>query len=130
MAQLAEREGQTPIAQRLLPLLLSDDTLQGRPSVVERVQGMITRCSVPGIAGDLRALASRPDSTLTLERITCPTLLLVGEEDAITPPSDSEMMADLLPDVRLSIIPSAGHLPNMENPDTFNFSFLSFLESL
>ena len=130
MAQRAEHEGQEGIATALLPRLLTSETLEDRSDIVDRVRGMMTRVSVQGMAGDLRAMAARDDSTETLGQITVPTLVIVGEEDTLTPPSESEMMARELPDASLQIIPSGAHLVNIENPDTYNFQLLAFLESI
>jgi pimeloyl-ACP methyl ester carboxylesterase len=130
LAQRAEREGPAPIAETLLPRLLTQATLRHRPGTVEYVRSMIMRTSVAGIAGDLRGMALRPDSTETLGQIACPTLILVGEEDVLTPPADSEMMAQNIRGAYLQVIPEAAHLSPLENPDTFNFALLSFLEGL
>jgi pimeloyl-ACP methyl ester carboxylesterase len=130
MAQRAESEGQDSIATAMLPRLLTSETLEDRSDIAARVRGMMTKVSVQGIAGDLRAMAARVDSTETLGQMTVPTLVIVGEEDALAPPTDSEMMARELPDASLQIIPGGGHLVNIENPDTYNFQLLVFLESL
>ena len=130
MAQRAESEGQDTIAAALLPRLLTSETLEDRSDIVARVRGMLTKVSIQGMAGDLRAMAARIDSTETLGQITVPSLVIVGEEDTLTPPTDSEMMAREIPDASLQIIPGGGHLVNIENPDTYNFQLLAFLESL
>ena len=59
--------------------------------------------------------------------ITCPTLILVGEEDGITPPSLSEELQHLIPGSRLAPIERAGHLANAEQPQAFNGTIESFL---
>ena len=69
MAQLAEREGAGPIAERLTPWLLSPDTVANRQDVVDTLSAMITRCPVEGIAGDLRGMALRSDSSDLLPNI-------------------------------------------------------------
>lgn len=130
MAKRAESEGQAPIADALLPRLLTPDTIENRSDIVERVRAMIMKCSVEGIAGDLRAMATRPDSADTLGVMTVPTLVIVGEEDALTPPLESERMAEALPDSNLQMIPDAAHVSNIENPGTFNFALLGFLETV
>ena len=67
-----------------------------------------------------RSAAARPDSTGDLAGIAVPTLVVVGEEDAITPPADARAMADAILDAELRTIPGAGHLSNLENPEAFN----------
>ena len=130
MALRAESEGQDIVATALLPRLLTPETLENRSDIVAQVRGMMTKVSVEGMAGDLRAMATRVDSTENLGQMTAPTLVIVGEEDVLTPPADSELMARELPDASLQIIPGGGHLVNIENPDTYNFQLLAFLESI
>ncbi len=61
-------------------------------------------------------MRGRPDSTAFLREISIPTIVLVGERDALTPPADSEAMAAAIPGARLVTIPGAGHLAPMERP--------------
>ncbi|HEU5367000.1 MAG TPA: alpha/beta hydrolase, partial [Ktedonobacterales bacterium] len=83
-----------------------------------------------GIAGALRGMALRPDSTDLLPQIHCPTLVLAGEEDGIVPPADAAFMAERLPDARLVTIRRAAHLANMEQPEAFNRALINFLEEM
>ena len=81
---------------------------------------MIEGNQISGIAGDLMAMAERPDSVPLLSQITCPTQIIVGELDQATPPSDAKFLAETIPEARLAIIPGAAHLANLEQPDTFS----------
>jgi 3-oxoadipate enol-lactonase len=65
--------------------------------------------------------------TLVLENIQVPTHIVVGDEDALTPPSLSRAMAARIPGARLTIIEGAGHLSNIEQPESFNAAVLAFL---
>jgi len=76
------------------------------------------------------ALAERPDSIALLNQITCPTQIVVGEQDLATPPSDAKLMADRIPDARLTIIPGAAHLSNMEQPGLFNETIRSVVSNV
>lgn len=127
MAQLAEREGAAPIAERLIPRLLTAETVANRRDVVDRVRRMIVECSVQGIAGDLRGLALRRDCMDLLPLMKAPTLIVVGEQDVITPPAESELMASKIPNATLVKIPRAGHLSNLENPEAFTGAIHDFL---
>jgi 3-oxoadipate enol-lactonase len=129
MAQLAEREGASPIAERLIPRLLSPNTVANRQDVVDKVRTMITQCPVEGIAGDLRGLALRGDSSDLLSKINVPTLIVVGDQDVITPPAESRMMASIIPNATIVEVSGAGHLSNLENPDEFNRAIHDFLHS-
>jgi len=128
MAQAAYRQGASAIADVMLPKLLSPAALQGRPGLVQQVRGIITATQISGIAGDLMAMAERPDSTLLLKEIACPTLVIVGELDQATPPADARAMAEGIRGARLEVIHGAAHLANLEQPEAFNQALVKFLE--
>ena len=79
------------------------------------------------IAGAIRALMTRPDSTPVLSTIHCPTLILVGAEDTLTPPSTSDEMHRRILGSELVTVPGAGHLSNLENSSAFNAALARFL---
>ena len=68
------------------------------------------------VAADLTALRDRPDARPGLASIAIPSLVVVGAQDALTPPSDAQAMAEAIPGARLAEIPGAGHLAPMERP--------------
>ena len=70
---------------------------------------------------------SRPDSTPDLGRIRCPALVIVGEEDTVTPPADAELLARTIPGTELVALPRAGHLSNLEAPEDFSGALTRFL---
>ncbi len=129
-AQTAYKEGAGPIAEAMIPKLLTPQTVQRRTEIVQAVRKMITGTPVPGIVGDLMAMAERPDSVTLLSEIRCPTLIIVGEQDGLTPPADAKLMAEKIKNAKLEIIPGAGHLSNLEQPDSFNKAVQKFLASL
>jgi 3-oxoadipate enol-lactonase len=120
MAQIAYKKGPDAIADIMIPRLLSPATIQTRPEIVQKVRTMIKGNQISGIAGDLMAMAERPDSVPLLREIACPTQIIVGELDLATPLSDAELMAARIPGARLAVIPGASHLSNLEQPDRFN----------
>ena len=130
LAQTAYKHGPPAVADIMIPKLLSPATIQTRPEIVQRVRRMIEGNQVSGIAGDLMAMAERPDSLPLLKRISCPTRVIVGEWDQATPPSDAALMADQIPGARLAVIPGAAHLANLEQPELFTQIVRSFAESL
>ncbi|MFO0774534.1 MAG: alpha/beta fold hydrolase [Nitrospiraceae bacterium] len=130
MAQAAHTQGPSAVADTMLPKLLAPATLTDRPQLVQQVRAMIERMAVSGIAGDLMAMADRSDSTSVLATIVCPTLIVVGEQDQATPPADARYMAERIPHARLTIVPGAGHLPNLESPQIVNETVITFLASL
>jgi pimeloyl-ACP methyl ester carboxylesterase len=130
MAQTAYQKGAGAVADIMIPKLLSPATLQARPDLVRTVRAMIEGNQISGIAGDLMAMAERPDSTPLLRQIACPTQIIVGEQDLATPPSDATLLAEGIGGARLAVIPRAGHLANLEQPGAFNGIVGSFLESI
>jgi pimeloyl-ACP methyl ester carboxylesterase len=104
----------------MISRLLSPATIQTNPDLVQQVRAMIEGNQISGITGDLMAMAERPDSVPLLRQITCPTQIIVGELDQATPPSDAKLMAEQISHARLTIIPNAAHLANLEQPEAFN----------
>ena len=84
--------------------------------------------SAEAIAGAIRALMTRPDSTPLLSSIHCPTLILVGDEDAVTPPSLPKRCIDGIAGSELVVIAAAGHLSSLEQPAAFNAALARFLD--
>ena len=108
-------KGVAPVVESMPARLLSPESV-GRPDLLERVQRMIARQKPQTLEADLLAMRDRPDSTGFLQEIAVPTLVIVGEQDVLTPPADSESMASAIPEARLVKIPGAGHLTPMERP--------------
>jgi pimeloyl-ACP methyl ester carboxylesterase len=77
-----------------------------------------------------RAMASRPDSVPTLEGFAEPTLVVVGDEDGVTPLAESEIMFDALPDGELAVLPECGHLSALERPEDLTAILRDFLEGV
>lgn len=122
-----EEVGPAGVAADMIPKLLGKTRLERRSALVAQVRGMIERQSAEGIGGAVRALMSRPDSTGLLGTIHVPTLLVVGEEDVLTPPADAKLMQAAIPQATLSLVPEAGHLSSLEHPAVFNAAVQAFL---
>ena len=89
----------------MLPKLFSPLTRQNRAHLIEFAHEMMTRTPARAVSGALRGLAARPDRTADLARLSIPTLVLVGEDDALTPPDEARKMADAIPGARLGSDP-------------------------
>ncbi|HEY8418393.1 MAG TPA: alpha/beta fold hydrolase [Limnochordales bacterium] len=129
-ARRVEAEGVGPVVESMLPRLVGETTKAERPEVVAEVRAMMEAARPAAVARALRGLAERPDSRPELPRIEMPVLVVVGEEDAVTPPSAAQAMHEGIRGSRLVTIPGAGHLPNLETPEAFNAALLGFLSSL
>ena len=115
LAQKVLGEGAVAAAEAFVPKLLGETTKRERPQVVARVREIV------------RGNPPRGDSTPTLREIRVPTLVVCGEEDTLTPPADAEALQRGIAGSRLVLVPRAGHLTNLEDPDAFNRAFLGFL---
>ncbi|REJ36109.1 MAG: alpha/beta hydrolase [Bacillota bacterium] len=129
-ARRVEQEGVGVVVEAMLPRLVGETTRARRPEVVAEVREIMAAARPEGVAAALRGLAERPDSRPVLAKIDVPTLIVVGEEDVITPPALAEAMHAGIKGSRLAVIPGAGHLPNLETPDAFNGALIGFLETL
>jgi pimeloyl-ACP methyl ester carboxylesterase len=127
MLQILTDKGVSAIAEEMIPKLLGASTITGRPEVVDWVRTLIHTSPPPAISGAIRALMSRPDSTPLLSTIHVPTLVIVGEEDTLTPPAVSEDLHRGIGGSELVRIAEAGHLSNLEQPDRFNDALAHFL---
>jgi 3-oxoadipate enol-lactonase len=129
-AAKALKEGMAGIADAMLPKLLSPKTVAKNPTVVAQVREMIVKTNQEGAAAALRGIAQRRDQTSFLSRIVCPTLVMVGREDMITPLADSELMHREVGGSRLVVIEDSGHVSNLEQPESFNRALTKFLREL
>ena len=120
----------TPIADAMLPKLLAHTTHMKEPDRVERVREMIMRTKPVGAAAALRGMAARRDQTTLLADVLQPTLIVVGSEDQITPPTDAETMRREIRGSRLEVIEGAGHVSNIERPVEFDAALQKFLRDI
>jgi len=118
------------VVEGMLGRLFSPFTRQNRAHLIDFAHGLMVKTPARAVAGTLRGMAARPDRTHDLARLRLPTLVLVGEDDVITPPEEARAMAGALPDARLEVIPDAGHLAPLENPAATNRAILDFLGGL
>jgi pimeloyl-ACP methyl ester carboxylesterase len=130
LIEVARTQGPAAVAEHLLPRLLGRSTQRTQPQVVERVREMARRAPVPGIIGALTAMRDRADSTPHLGAIDVPTLVVVGEEDELTPPAMARQMTSAIPSAAMTTIPGAGHLAPLEAPTAVSRVIAEFLEAV
>ncbi len=75
------------------------------------------------------AIMARADSRPGLKAVACPTLVLVGDDDRLTPPELAHEMAEGIPGARLVVVPDSGHLSTMEQPRAVNVALVEWLKS-
>ena len=117
----------TPLAEGMLTGLLGRGTLANRPDVVERTRGWIAQTSAAAAAWAQRAMAARPDSVGTLAVFERPAVVITGDEDALSPLAEHELMAATLRQSRMVVIQDCGHLSAVEQPQALSEALLEFL---
>jgi 3-oxoadipate enol-lactonase len=129
-AQRLEREGGQFLADTMLPRLLAPATLEGKPEVVDRLRQIILAGDPVGYAATSRGLAERPNFTPLLPKIDCPTLLIVGRQDAISTVAEMNAIARAIPGSRIIEIDNAGHVTPLEAPAEVTAAMEQFLSEL
>lgn len=129
-AQAQEPDGLTTLGAYFLPDMLSTATRTEQPALAEYLGTLVGEASVDGAVGGGVALAERPDARGTLANITVPTLILVGENDSLTPVEvHQEMQAGIL-NSQLVILPGAAHGAVLEAADEANAAILEWAAGL
>jgi 3-oxoadipate enol-lactonase len=123
-----QTDGVAAFAEAFLKAIFTPASFTERPAVVDQIRKTILANPPEGVAGTLIALATRTDTTPILSKIQVPTLIMVGDQDVVTPPSAAQAMHERIPGSQLAVIPKAGHMSNLENPDVFNTHLLNFLK--
>lgn len=123
-------EGVEAIVDAQLSGMLGKTTREKHPVLVDSVKRMLSRAPAEGVIGALEAMLCREDSTAMLVGIDVPTMVVVGEEDVLTPPAEARAMHSAIRGSRLEILPGAGHLSNLERPASFNHVTSEFVGML
>jgi pimeloyl-ACP methyl ester carboxylesterase len=123
-----QRQGMEGLAETMVPRLLGPTVRARHPSLVRTVTEMIESAQPESVCAALRAMAERRDATDLLSAIQCPTLVMVGEEDRLVSVEEAEIMQRAIPRGRLAVIPDAGHLVNLEQPERFVEAVERFLK--
>jgi 3-oxoadipate enol-lactonase len=126
--ELVQKEGVAALLQGMLPKILGATTQKIRPEVVETVQKLASQQKPEGVIAALKALRDRPDARASLANIQVPTLVVVGQEDTLTPPDVAQVLKDGIPGAELAILEKVGHLPNLEDSGQFTLSIQRFLQ--
>ncbi len=130
MLDLLDREGPAAVTAQMAPKLIGDTTMRERPAVAREVARLMSAASAEAIGYAVVGMMRRPDSTPLLAGVRCPTLVVVGDEDGLTPLPEAHALHEGIPGAALAIIPGAGHLSNLERPDAFNAALRWFLGAM
>jgi 3-oxoadipate enol-lactonase len=128
-ARQAETEGMAPVAELVIQAALGPYTHQTNPGLVGLFRAVLQQNDPTAYAASCRAIVAA-DTTAHLPAVRCPTLVLLGEQELVAPLPQARALYHGIPDSRLVVIPRAGHLPFLEQPEAFNAAVQRFLAEL
>jgi pimeloyl-ACP methyl ester carboxylesterase len=99
----------------------------GDPALKDIVRAMAEETGADAFLREMKAVMARPDSRPGLSAISCPTLVLVGDGDELTPPPLAQEIATAIPGARLVVIPECGHLSTLERPYAVNTALADWM---
>jgi 3-oxoadipate enol-lactonase len=128
-AETVEREGMIGIADAVLGGALSPGTRERNPALTGMVREMLLSNDPQCYAGHCRALIAG-SAKADQPNIKCPTLLVVGDQDPVTPLALQRQIASAIANSRIRIVPNTAHLTMLETPEAFNAILLEFLATI
>jgi len=129
-AQAALDQGTAAVVEGMLPKLLAPQSLTGRLDLVAAIRARLAKTDPRAVAATLLGMKEREDSTPTLATITVPTLVVVGGDDQLTPPTLARELQAGIRGARLEVVPEAGHLAPVEQPTATSTALRRFLDAL
>ncbi|MFM7680224.1 MAG: alpha/beta fold hydrolase [Roseiflexaceae bacterium] len=123
-AEIARTSGAVAIADIMMPRLLS---AYAPASVVTQVRQMALQASPDALANAMEMIRDRPDASALLPTIQVPSLVIGATDDPIMPVTESQSVADALPNSQCVIVPQCGHISNLERPQVFNAALIRWL---
>ncbi len=125
LSKIGKFKGVTP---KLLPLLIHEDRLDDE-ELTTIIFEMAEDIGREAFSMQQEAIMARPDSRGNLATVSCPTLILCGRQDALTPLELHEEMSELVPHSQLVIVEDSGHLPTLERPESVSHAMKEWLAS-
>jgi pimeloyl-ACP methyl ester carboxylesterase len=123
-------EGPQVVADAMMPKLFGKATVDSKPEIVEQTRKVMMGTAREGIAAAALGMAERMDATSLLPGIDCPTLVVVGQEDAISTVEEMRAFAGAISQARFVEIPGAGHMSPLEAPEAVNNAIDEFASTL
>ncbi len=125
-----KEKGVEQYADEIIKKLFAQETFTKNKNVIDAVREMIISTPKQSLCNTLHALAERKETCDQLPEINIPVLIMVGQEDKITPIAAAQQMHEKILNSKLEIIQQAGHLSNLENLTAFNTHLANFLETV
>jgi 3-oxoadipate enol-lactonase len=130
LIDLARSHGSAAVAEKQITGLLGKTTRERNSVLADALRPILRSASVDALVGAISALRDRPDSTPLLATIDVPTLLICGDEDAVTQPKEMREVAATIPGARFELLAGAGHLSNVEKPEEFTRALQRFVSDI
>jgi pimeloyl-ACP methyl ester carboxylesterase len=124
------QRGTEPFFESMIQKVMAKNTREMRPDLIDGALRMMRKMSPEDVAQVQRGMAARPDSVETLKTINVPTMLVTGDEDAMTGVNEAELMRQHISGSRLRVIPKAGHYSPWEQPEAAAILLRQFLDAL
>lgn len=128
LLELCDREGVVEVQRTLLPRLVWPDRI-GEEPLTSNILRMAEETGEDAFRRQMAAIMTRADLRSVLAGIDCPTTVVVGSDDILTPPEMSREIAGLVPGARLEILPECGHMSTMERPDQVTAIMRAWLDA-
>lgn len=128
--EIVKHRGVRAFAEDFIKKLFSPQTYMSAPQIIDHQLAIIEGHQPIGMIGAIRALSTRRDMTPGLAKVAVPTLILYGEEDALTPVAIGREIQARIAGSEFHAIPAAAHMCNLENPEQFNERLYDFLMGL
>ena len=123
-AAVARKNGMVPIADTLVEVAISAETRSHQPAAAAFVREILMRQDAEGYARTCEALADAKSADLA--SIRCPTLLVTGDEDGVSPPPAVKALSSRISGSRVAVLPGCGHWTPIEKPTQVNGVLLNF----
>ena len=123
-------EGVEAFVNEFVPKCFHTKTPERFSNMYKRTFEIAKKQNPIGVKGSLLAMLSRRDTTEFLKKVTVPALILVGKKDALTPPDVMKKMSDKIKNAKFFVVPKAGHMSPLDNPDFVNDKIKKFLEEI
>ena len=126
--ELAKQGRMAEVADVMFSLLVHRD--RGGDEALKRlVRAMAEETGAAAFLRQQQAIMARPDSRPGLAAISCPTLVLVGDDDEPTPPALAREIAAAISGARLVVVPQCGHLSTIERPEAVTSALVEWLQA-
>jgi len=127
---VVKEQGLEPVVDLLLPKMLSPKTITEKPEIVKELRKIMLKSSIDGVVGSLQGMKNRSDYSTILSQLDLPTMVIHGMDDLLISPKEAQNTAKVIPNAQLELIPDAGHMVNMEQPQHFNKLMVDFIQSV